>query len=547
MSSTAALDRGRAAFERLQWRSACDALLSADEEQPLAPDDLERLATAAHLIGRETVVAAALTRAHQGYLANEDVGGAVRCAAFLAVPLVLRGDRAQGGGWIARATRLLEQCGREGPEQGYLLVARALSAVVTGDPHAAGELFLEAIRAGERFDDRSLVAYARHGYGRTLIGLGEVAKGGALLDEVMVAITSGEVAPRLIGDVYCSVIEACHEMADMRRAQEWTAALDAWSAVQPEMAPYRGQCLVHRAELLTLSGAWPSAAEEAERARACLSDPPHPAIGAALYQIGELHRLRGDFAAAEEAYRQASRAGRDPQPGLALLRLACGQVEAARTVISRAMADPGLRRRRSWMLPACVEIELAARDVAGARAAADELARSAQEGASAFLRAGAAHCAGAVFLAEEDARAALAELRRAASLWRELEAPYHAARTRVQIGLACRALRDEESAILELESAQAALRALGAAHDAARVLELLEPAEAPSSVLTSRELEVIRLVATGRTNRAIARALGISEKTVARHIANIFTKLGLSSRAAATAYAYEHGFLATHT
>jgi DNA-binding CsgD family transcriptional regulator len=547
MDSTAALERGRAAFERRQWKVAYDGLLAADAEQPLAPEDLECLATAAHLIGRENDVSAALTRAHHGHLGNEDLVGAVRCAFRLAVPLILRGDRAQSGGWIARGMRMLDQHGRDCAERGYLLFARALSEAVGGDPRTARDLFLEAVHVGERFDDRSLIALARHGYGRALIGLGETNQGAALLDEVMVAITSGEVTPMLVGDVYCSMIEACHEMVDMRRAQEWTSALDAWSADQPEMAPYRGQCLVHRAELLTLSGAWPSAAEEAERARECLSEPPHRAIGAALYQIGELHRLRGEFAPAEEAYRQASRSGRDPQPGLALLRLACGQIEAARTVIARAMADPGLRRRRSWILPACVEIALAARDVTGARVAADELARIAHEGAPTYLRARSAQSTGAVLLAEGDAHGALAELRRAASLWSELEAPYDAARTRTLIGLACRALGDEESAILELEGARAELEALGAVPDAARVRELFATTEAPSSVLTAREVEVIRFIATGDTNRAIARALGISEKTVARHVSNIFTKLGLSSRSAATAYAYEHGLLSART
>ena len=523
-------------------------LLAADGEQPLEPVDLEHLATAAHLIGRDADVGAIWTRAHHGHLEHDDVAGAVRCAFWLALPLVLRGDRAQSGGWIARAMRMLDEHGLDCAERGYLVFARALSAAVGGDPHGARELFLEAIRVGERFDDRSLIAFARHGHGRALIALGEISQGAALLDEVMVAITSGEVAPMLIGDVYCSMIEACHEMVDMRRAQEWTAALHAWCADQPDMAPYRGQCLVHRAELLTLSGAWPIAAEEAERARECLSEPPpHRAIGAAFYQIGELHRLRGEFASAEEAYRQASRSGRDPQPGLALLRLACGQVEAARTVIRRAMADPGLRRRRSWILPASVEIALAARDVTGARVTADELAHVAHEDAPAFLRARSAHSTGAVLLAERDAHGALAELRRAASLWNELNAPYDAARTRTQIGLACRALGDEESAVLELEAAHAQLEALGAAHDAAQVRELIATTATPSNVLTSREVEVIRLIATGVTNRVIAAALGISEKTVARHVSNIFTKLNLSSRSAATAYAYKHGFLAGRT
>jgi DNA-binding CsgD family transcriptional regulator len=379
--------------------------------------------------------------------------------------------------------------------------------------------------------------------------MGEIGSGAALLDEAMAAITSGEVSPMLVGDVYCSVIDACHDMLDIRRAQEWTAALSEWCASQPEMAPYRGQCLVHRAEIMTLHGAWPDAAEEAERARDCLSQPPpHRAIGAAFYQIGELHRLRGDYTMAEESYREASRSGRDPQPGLALLRLAQGQIDVARTAIARAMEEPGLRRRRSWILPAYVEIALAANDVAAARTAADTLSRIASNDAAAFLRALAAHATGSVLLAEGDARGSLTALRHASLLWEDLGAPYDAARTRAVIGLACRALGDEEAAVLELDAARERFDALGAAPDADRVAKLThEQRQTPSSTLTSREVEVLRLIATGKTNRAMAGALGISEKTVARHVSNIFTKLDLSSRAAATAYAYERGFLDRRT
>lgn len=547
MSTSLAL--GRASFAKQQWKSAYDGLLAADSEQPLEPEDLERLAAAAHLTGNDAIVGAIWTRAHQGHLKRNDIPRAARCAFWLALPLIMRGEHAQGGGWLARATRMLDDGNLECVERGYILFARGLSTALGGDPTSASGLFAESVAVGERYRDMDLIAYARHGHGRALIGMGEIGAGAALLDEAMAAILSGEVSPMMAGDVYCSLIDACHDMLDIRRAQEWTAALDAWCANQPELTPYRGQCLVHRAEIMTIHGAWPGASEEAERARDCLSQPPpHRAMGAALYQIGELHRLRGDFSLADEAYRNASRAGRDPQPGLALLRLAQGQTEAAMSAIARAMQDPGLRRRRSWILPAFVEIALAVNDLPAARTANDTLARVATANASPYLRALSANANGAVLLAEGNATGALAALRLASGLWVELDAPYEAARTRVLIGLACRTLGDNETGALELDGARAQLEALGAAADVVRVWELMRDTEPSSpSVLTRREVEVLRLVGTGKTNRSVAVALGISEKTVARHVSNIFTKLGLSSRAAATAYAYENGFLARRT
>ena len=543
------LAQARAAFARQAWKDAWAQLSAADAAQPLAPEDLARLATAAHLTGRDAETGAIWTRAHQGFLERGDAPGAARAAFWIALPLVLKGDRAQSAGWIARAQRLLDDGGHDVVERGWLLYANALRAALDGEGATARARFEEALRTGERFRDPDLIAMARHGLGRTLIYTGEGAAGVALLDETMAAVAAGEVSPMLVGDVYCSVISACDDIYDIGRAGAWTAALHDWCARQPEMSPYRGQCLVHRAEILRLRGAWPSATEEAERARECLlAPPPQRAVGDAFYQLGELHRLRGEGAAAEEAYRQASRAGRDPQPGLALLRLAEGKLEAARTAIARAMDDPAHWRRRVRIVPAYVEIALGAGDVAGARRAADQLCAVAAQGAVPFLRALSAHAEGAVLLAEGDARGALDALRRAATLWEELEAPYEAARTRVLIGLACRALRDEDAATLELDAAREAFEALGAAPDAARTAAMARAeAHAGDTTLTARETEVIRLIAAGRTNRAVAQALGISEKTAARHVSNIFTKLGLSSRSAATAWAYEHGLVERST
>jgi DNA-binding CsgD family transcriptional regulator len=358
-------------------------------------------------------------------------------------------------------------------------------------------------------------------------------------------VTGGEVHPIVVGDVYCSLIEACQETFDLRRAEEWTAALGRWCAAQPELVAYRGQCLVHRAEILELHGAWQEAMDEARRASDRLSRPTaQPGLGAAFYRRAELHRLRGELAAAEEAYRQASAWGCEPYPGLALLRLAQGQVAAAAGAIRRVVDEARDRVSRARLLAAHVEIMLAAGDVPAAHAGADELAEIAAALAAPFLQAVAAQATGAVLLGEDDHRAALPPLRRAWAAWQELDAPYDAARVRVLIGLCCRALGDGDGAELELDAARRVLERLGAATDLDRLgLRHRASAGAAPGGLTARELEVLRLVAAGKSNRAIAAELVISEKTVGRHLSNIFNKLGLWSRAAATAYAYQHGLV----
>jgi DNA-binding CsgD family transcriptional regulator len=540
------IDDGRTAFERAAWSEAYRLLSAADAETPLDPADLDRLATAAYLIGEDAVSAQAHTRAHAGFLEQREPTRAARSALWLAFTMLDKPrQRAQAAGWLARAQRLLDDVKEPCVEQGWLLCAAARQRVASGDIAAAQAAFTEAAGIGVSFGDADLTALARHGEGRTLLALNDTAAGLSLLDEVMVAVTGGEIAPIVAGAVYCSVITACHDLFDLRRAQEWTTALEGWCAARPDVVPFRGQCLIHRSELMQLHGAWKAALIEAQRACERLTDPPAQSeAGAAYYQLAELHRLRGDFGLADEAYRLASQAGRTPHPGLALLRLSQGQVDAAEASIRLALQEARNQRARVLLLWAAVEIMLARNDVAGARGTCDELAQVAEGLDVPFPRAISSQARGALALAERQPLAALELFRGARATWQDLAAPYELAQSRVLIGLAYRQLGDEEGAQLEFDAAHEVFEKLGAAPAVSRVAALNAQASPPQGTgLTGREIEVLRLVATGAKNRTIAGRLSISEKTVARHLSNIFTKLDLTSRAAATAYAYKHKLL----
>ncbi len=338
---------------------------------------------AAYLVGRDVESEELLARAHQGFLSEGNPVGAARCAVWITFGLFSRGDRARAAGWAQRAHRLIDGQS-DSAEQGYLIVLSALKAVGEGDGESARQRFGDAAVLGERFGDRDLVNLARQGQGRALIRLGQTTAGVALLDEVMVAVTQGELSPIITGTIYCSVVDACFEIFDLRRAHEWTEALDGWCASQPDLVPYRGSCRVHRVEIMVLRGRWDEAMREAELASAPGSAQT---LGSAWYQRAEIHRLHGELADAEDAYRNASDAGRSPQPGLALLRLAQGRVEAALSAIDRATDEARERRFRAGLLAARIEIHLAAGDRAGGRRDADELSAIATELSTPFTTA----------------------------------------------------------------------------------------------------------------------------------------------------------------
>jgi DNA-binding CsgD family transcriptional regulator len=518
-------------------------LSAARATQTLGPEDLWRLALASYLTGRADDFVRAAQDAQHAWLEAGEQLAAVRCAFWLGLHLANNGEIARATGWFGRAARLLEAADDDCAERGYLLIPPAHQQLMSGNNEDAARAAARAVSIAQRFHDPDLLALALHLQGRALMRQARVEEGLALLDEAMVAVATDELSPQVTGLIYCSVIGACREVHAIRRAHEWTAALADWCARQPDMIAYTGECRVYRAEILQLRGEWRDAIDEARRAQDLMARGSEPrATGLAHYQEGEVHRLRGEYAAAEEAYRTASREGREPQPGLALLRLAQGEDGAAAAASRRTLAETKDPFRRARLLPAHIEIMLAIGAIDEARNACDELAGIAER-CGGLLGTLALQARGTIELVAGNAADALTPLRQAWREWQALDAPYEAARTRVLLARACRALGDDENADLEIDAARAAFERLGAQPDLARLDALIRHPERDPHGLTPREREVIALVATGKTNRAIAASLSISEKTVARHVANIFTKLGISSRAAATAYAYEHDLL----
>jgi ATP/maltotriose-dependent transcriptional regulator MalT len=531
--------QAREAYDRRDWADALDRLRGMGS---LGADDTLALATSAYLTGDVDEAVRALQRGYQDTIKSADSMGAVRFAFWLALILNVRGEFAVGGGWVARTQRLLENQPADLPERAYVLVHEFYQHLAHSNFAAAAETATRLVESARRFGNHDLVALGLMCQGRMTLYSGQVQAGLALLDEAMVGISAGEVSPIIAGMVYCSMIEACQEVSDFSRAASWTSALTRWCDTQPGLVPYTGQCSLHRGQIMRLHGAYDEALAEfalAQR-RYQLEGTAAPAA-LALTEQGDVLRIQGRLDEAEASYRQAAELGHEPQPGLALSWLARGRTTAAVLAMRRVLAEAVGPVRRSWMLPAGVEIMIAAGHLEDAQRYADELSEIAAAFGNSAVRAMAAYAAANGALAAGTVEDALSRARESSRLWSDIGSPYEAARARVLVARALRHLGDHDSAAGELAVARRAFAEIGAAPAVDDVDRL--PGRSRPGGLTEREVEVLRLVAEGRSNHDIARALVLSPKTVERHLSNIFTKLDVPSRTAAAAYAHEHGLM----
>lgn len=485
-----------------------------------------------------------MEQSHGECLRQGEIDSALRVAFWLGLMLRNNGKKAMSNGWLARGERILKETHSEAESvNGLFLIPHALEALGSGNPYKARELFEQATMVGVRSGDASLKVLGRLGLGQTFIVQSEVLKGLRLLDEMMVTVQSEEVYPVVNGIVYCAVIEMCRKVWDIRRAKEWTSELTRWCEEQPGIVPFKGQCLIHRSEIYQLYGDWIKALEEIKNACAWLT-AGLPAAGEAYYRKAELLRLKGDFKDAHDGYLQASKLGRRPQPGLALLHLAKGQRKEAVAGIQNALNETSDKRKRAELLPVAVTVMLSARQMDEAKKASEEMLSIATECDVPYLTAMAAHGAGQVAFETGEMKQALKYLQEALPCWHTLHFPYETARSRELKGRIYSALGDASNAESEFEAAKWTLQQLQAIPDLARVEQLLTKKKDHNNYgLTLREMQVLDQIALGKTNRLIAASLFISERTVDRHVSNLFNKLGVSSRVSAITFALQNNLV----
>jgi DNA-binding CsgD family transcriptional regulator len=531
------LSQARDLHAQSHWADASVQFAAADGAEQLAADDLERYAEASQILGRGAEAIQLLRRAFDLRIDVGEVDQAITSAFWLFQALIINAEFARARGWAAQVRRSMPDV-----DNGWFLFTDAYFLIAAGDYDQAAQLLARAADMGSRHRETDLIAFATTVWGRALIKAGRLEEGLSRLDEAMLPVVERDTSPRATSMMYCSAIATCHEAREFGRAREWTHALGAWLDSLPRLGgAYFGNCRIYRAYLMCLSGSWREALDEVAFVCDDLSGNYGQLVaGHARYQLAEIHRLLGR-PEAESNYRQAAELGGQTQPGLSLLRLTQGEVDKALLGIRRALAETPGQLERLDLLPAAVTVMLAAGDIDAARQATDELATTAAVYTAPGVQAELAAAQGAIALSEEDPATALPLLRSAARCWREIDAPYAVATVSVLIGLACRAVSDEDAAEVELESARSTFARLGARPDQQRVEELLHAPQAVGpSGLSARELEVLRLVAAGRTNHAIAAELFVSERTVHRHVSNIFDKLGVHSRTAAASYAIQH-------
>jgi DNA-binding NarL/FixJ family response regulator len=523
-----------------RWVRACEEYAAADRAMPSAVEDLEAWAESAQVVGRIDEAIAVLTRCFDVRAEAGEIHGATRAAYWLwSAHVFARGEFATAAGWVERARALAEE--RGSGEYGWLLIPMAYGYIGKGDFATAEGLLHRATELGLGRGDVDLITIATTMRGRASLKLGSFEVGLALLDQAMVRILTRATSPRTTSVMYCAAIGSCYEAQEIARATEWSVALDHWLGTLPQLGgAYFGNCRIYRALLMRLRGEWARAEAELEQSCRDLAVDGRLVVGHAWYELGELRRLQGG-PGVEEAFEQATAFGRMAQPGLALYRLGQGDAQAAGAGLRRVLAERQRADDRLALLPAAVEISLAAGQIDEAKDFVTELEKIAQTYPTTAMRAILQAARGAVGLSENRPADALARLREASDRWRELDAPYETAQVGVRIAEGCRALGDEEGALMELRAALATFERLGARPDASRVRGLMSAQNAHLAVLSPRETEVLRLIATGETNAEIAAQLFLSERTVHRHVSSILIKLDVRSRTSAAMYAVRHG------
>ena len=535
MDSGDVVVRGREAFERRDWLAAYEGL-SAAGSGALRAADFADLATAAYLLCRHDDCVAAMQRAHQAYLAGDELEAAVRTAFWLSVVLRQNGEIAVANGWIARAERVSQGVPEDSVEHGYLEFARLMRDLFSGDHAEASTRAERVVDIGRRFGDANLVGCGLMSCGRRAIYAGDVRRGFGLLDEAIVSVIAGEMSPVLAGMVLCSAIEGCQELGEFGRVAQWTRALDTWCADQQGLEMFTGTCALHKGQVATMNGDLAGAVTEFEESIERFKRGGHPRpLGYAYAELGDVLRVQGRYADAATMLRRASEAGWDPAAQQAMLDLACGRLGDAAAGARRMLIGSRTPIHRVKKLISAIDLLLADGDLEESGSAVDELAALAAQLDTVQLRAHAARAEGAWALAVGEVERAEAASRRALDLFLEAGNAYEAARARLLVAQALDAAGDVAASEREADLGRAALNAMGAAFPSS----VRQPAD-PAG-LTERQLEVLRLVAAGRSNRDISRDLHLSEKTVARHLSNIFVKLDVQSRTAAAAYAFAHG------
>lgn len=549
MTDEATLEDARDAYAQGAWADATDLFLRADEQSRLSTEDLDRLAWAAGIAARDREMLSALERLYEDHASQDDDEACARAAFWSGLRHMMIGEVGLGAGWLQRAARHAEQTAPDCVQRGYLLLPEAYRLRGKGEFEAAIECADRAMQFGESAGDPDLVALAGSLKGGMLFRLGRIEDGYVPIDEAMLLANSERLSPLVCGVVYCEIVASCCRILEIARAREWTGILNDWCRRNPQAKAFNGVCQVHRAEVLQLKGDWATAFAEAERAGSGLKGTTEQtAMATAAYRRGEILRLRGDFAAAEAEYRRAGEIAIDPQPGLALLRLAQNRCADAATMIRLALDTTTDITQRHALLPAGVEIFIACDDLDSARELCAEMDSIAKTFGSEVLARVADQCRGLVALAQGEFADAITALGRARRFWSRFDAPYLAARLRLDIAQACFELGDSEDAKLELEAARRPFKDLGAQPDLERLQTIRRQSSTAAkgtadTILSAREREVMGLMAEGGSNRAIAAELGLSPKTVNRHVENILGKLAVSSRTAAVAKALKTGVI----